>query len=152
MIALALKYLTVFPAWIQQTVLVLCGLVFIAALTALLIKILLTPPIQICFRSLGSLSVRFGIYLTKQMDDPSRRSGENRVILYLDVVLAYLMSGLLVSIAVSFTTLWALRHGSLSAMNTSVLLGYIILCWVVAAVLKAQGGRQRMKLRVSAKM
>jgi hypothetical protein len=146
MITAALNHLSTFPVWIQQVTLVLRGLVIMAALAASLIKIMQTPSMQAFFRATRTLFERIGLYLKKQMDDPTAPRKPGRIALFANIAIAYLMSGLLVFIAVCFTVLWACLHQRISVEKTLVLFAYIFLCWYVAAVLKAQGGRDRMKL------
>jgi arginine exporter protein ArgO len=80
------------------------------------------------------------------MDDPIKRPRAERIARYSGIAIAYLMSGLLVLIAVSFTILWALMHAHIPLLKTCLLCGFVFVCWYMAAVLKAQAGRDRMKL------
>ena len=151
MLSIALKYLSVFPVWIQQPVLILSGLVLIAALTASLVKIVLTPSMQKFFRTLSSWSTHLGTYLKEQMDDPTRKPGESRAIQYVDIAMTYLLLSLILSIVPLFGLGLVIYHSSISVVQIFVMFGVMILCFIMARVLKAQGGRQRQKLRVSAK-
>ena len=146
MLTAALNHPSMFPVWIQQATLVLRELVIMAALAASLIKIMQTPSMQTFFRAARTMFERIGLYLKKQMHDPTAPPKPGRIALFANIAIAYLMSGLLVFIAVCFTVLWACMHERISGEKTVVLFAYIFLCWYVAAVLKAQGGRDRMNL------
>jgi hypothetical protein len=146
MIPFVLRHLSVFPAWLQLSTSVLCGLVVNLFLIAWVVKILQTPSMQKQFESLWMFFARIGRYLAEQMKDPIARPRAERIACYIGIGIAYVMSGMLVFIAVSFTVLWALMHSRISFSNTLMLFAFIFLCWYMAAVLKAQGGRERMLL------
>jgi hypothetical protein len=150
MIVATLNHLNLFPTWLQNAILVLLGLVVIAVLTGSLIKALQTPPMQTLFRGLRSSCLWFAHYLAEQMKDPIEYPRVARMFQYFDIAFTYVMSGLLAVIAVSFAIFAALAYTRLSLESGAALYSYILLCLCVAAVLKAQGGRARIKLRTSA--
>jgi len=86
------------------------------------------------------------IYLKRADGRPDQAPESRANCRYSGIAIAYLMSGLLVLIAVSFTILWALMHAHIPLLKTCLLCGFVFVCWYMAAVLKAQAGRDRMKL------
>lgn len=90
-----------------------------------------------------------GSFLQHQVDDPIKFPKIQRALEYGSVVISYLMSGLLFLNFIVLVLLWATAVERLSVFQQAGVIGYGLLCAYWAAVMKTQGSRTLVRLRVS---
>lgn len=152
MLTVVLNHLSLFPDVIQHAILIAWGLFLVAVPLVGLIKMLQTRPMEVFFKGAHALLQRLSHYLVNLMADPIEYPRIKRALTYADVAVTYVMAAVLALIATLFTILGALAHRRLSIEGALGLLAYIVLCWCVVAVLKAQAGRERVKLRTTTRI
>jgi hypothetical protein len=149
MLTVVLNHLSLFPEVIQHAILIAWGLLLVGVPLVGLIKMLQTRPMEVFFKGAHTPLLRLSHHLVDLMADPIEYPRIKRALVYADVAVTYLMAAMLALIATIFTFLGAWAHGRLSVPGALGLLAYVFLCWCVATVLRAQAGRDRVKLRTT---
>lgn len=143
-----LNTLSMFSPWFQQVLIISLGAVVLATCIARLIKVCQSPSVVSFLAAIFRTVSKLGAFLQRQIDDPFKYPKVERFLQYATIIHSYAMSALLLFY---FTTLVILAGLYLnpSSVNYWAVIAFSFLCVYMAAVLKAQAGRERVKLRAS---